>query len=219
MSPDLKQTLPASDNGLSTTLIQPTTRSRQSELSRTRYWEQRGHAEQEHKHHAVSGDTRIGLGPNDPLVQAVQAVKLQLMQATEPQPTAAYQREPSNQLPCRHLKPKLMAAASISIIACTAAIAALTNKHSEPTHEAPALVRPAPPKAPSAPAAMPLAPQATEPPPTSTATARAAADALFAGDYALAKHLYTTLAQSHPDQAAFSEAARILSRNPAADAE
>ena len=221
MSTDPKQTLPSSaalglcetqdDNSLSTTLIQPTTRSRRSELSRTPYWEQRSSG---NEHKPLHGKTQMGLGPNDPLVQAVHTVKLQLMQATQPQPPAAPQpqAEPQVQLPKRHPKPFLIAAAAVGFSVCAAAISALTTRPSSNPHPAPALVQPAPPSVAAASTPGPAAPQTLE-----NASERAAVDALFAGDYTLARRHYSALAQTHPEQPAFAEAARILSRNAAAD--
>ncbi|HET8939039.1 MAG TPA: hypothetical protein VFN67_36595 [Polyangiales bacterium] len=224
MSSDLKQTLPSSetldlcktreakDTSLSTTLIQPTSRSRQSELSRTRYWEERASGDAHSKRYTAHSNTRIGLGPNDPLVQAVQAVKHQLMQATQPL------EKPIDRVaapPVARPKRFLIASSALGIIACAAAAGALTNKPASKPHEGPALVKPATPKAAvTTPTARPAAPQTLE-----NSSERAAADALFAGDYALAKRHYITLAQSHPDQPAFAEAARILSRDAAADTE
>lgn len=219
MSTDSKQTLPSTealglcetqdDNSLSTTLIQPTTRSRQSELSRTRYWEQRSSGNENKPLH---GKTQMGLGPHDPLVQAVHTVKLQLMQATQPRPPAAPEVAPQVQRPKRHPKPRLIAAAAVGLSVCAAAISALATRPSSKWNQAPALVKPAPPRVATASTPSPAAPRIPV-----NASERAAVDALFAGDYALARRHYSALAQTHPEQPAFAEAARILSRNAAAD--
>lgn len=83
-----------------------------------------------------------------------------------------------------------------------------------PVSEVVSATRPAKPSvvpAPAAPVAnTAVAPQTTE---------KAAIDALFAGDYALAARHYASLAKAQPEQPAFAEAARILRRNAAAAAE
>jgi hypothetical protein len=91
MTRDPKQTQtmeePASaqDLAMRTTLVQPIPLSRHPDFVRTRYWEKLSGEAEEPKHSAASyasaAQTVVGLGPDDPIVQAVQAAKQQLLEA------------------------------------------------------------------------------------------------------------------------------------------
>jgi TolA-binding protein len=89
---------------------------------------------------------------------------------------------------------------------------------SRPEHApTPALASPSVHAAPSANAATEIGAAETGKSPhddddTPGSSERAAVDALFAGDYAVAAQQYRALAQAHPDQPAFAAAARMLSR-------
>lgn len=79
------------DLALRTTLVQPIPLSRHPDFVRTHYWEKRSSETEQPKRTAASyasanaGKTVVGLGPDDPIVQAVQAAKQQLLEAERAQ--------------------------------------------------------------------------------------------------------------------------------------
>lgn len=95
MTRDPKQTQtmeePAAEQDLAmrTTLVQPIPLSRHPDFVRTRYWEKLAGEADEPKRSAASyvsaSKTVVGLGPDDPIVQAVQAAKQQLLEAERAQ--------------------------------------------------------------------------------------------------------------------------------------
>lgn len=272
MTRDPKQTQtmeepsPEQDLAMRTTLVQPIPLSRHPDFVRTRYWEKLSDEAEEPKRSAASyasaGKTVVGLGPDDPIVQAVQAAKQQLLEAERAQQERTSHERPRVkevarassastaktvlmpaldimqlmasraksattdepvQLPKRRLKPFLLAGAALAAIVCAA-----TASHFSPA-SAPAesFVKPRPQPQQSTPTPPPTAEPApaaasgnTTPAraPQAQVTEKAAVDALFAGDYVLAGRHYATLASAHPEQPAFSEAARILKRNARPDA-
>jgi hypothetical protein len=269
MTRDPKQTqtleVPVENNepdvGMRTTLVQPIPLSRRQELVRTRYWEKLTSDADPPKPTAASyasaSKTCVGLGPDDPIVQAVQAAKQQLMEAERAQQERPSHERPrvaavasassasgaktvilpalaalqlmasrvkakpvelddAVQLPKRQLEPLLIGAGALIAILCAAGLSYLmpASAPSEQTQQS--IVKPRPQATPAqqsvvaaasvkpAPATTPQLPQVSE---------KAAVDALFAGDYSLAGRHYAALASAHPEQPAFSEAARILERN------
>jgi len=86
------------DVGMRTTLVQPIPLSRRQEFVRTRYWEKLSSdsdsdtPERTATSYASASKTCVGLGPDDPIVQAVQAAKRQLMEAER-----AQQERPSHE--------------------------------------------------------------------------------------------------------------------------
>jgi hypothetical protein len=253
------------DVGMRTTLVQPIPLSRRQEFVRTRYWEKLSSDAEPAKPtaagYASASKTCVGLGPDDPIVQAVQAAKQQLLEAER-----AQQERPSHErprvaavasassassaktvllpalevlqlmasrvkpkpnepedavvLPKRRLKPLLIGAGALGVILCAAGLDYLMPA-SVPVEQAQqSIVKPKPAAATETPkqqsgavfaaasvnsaAPDPQLPQVSE---------KAAVDALFAGDYSLAGRHYAALASAHPEQPAFSEAARILKRN------
>jgi|GEM_PF-6963257 len=104
MTRDPKQTQtmeePASEQDLAmrTTLVQPIPLSRHPDFARTRYWEKLSGEDEGPKRSAASyasaGKTVVGLGPDDPIVQAVQAAKQQLLEAER-----AHQERTSHERP------------------------------------------------------------------------------------------------------------------------
>jgi len=95
MTRDPKQTQtmeePTSEQDLAmrTTLVQPIPLSRHPDFVRTHYWEKLSGEAEEPKRGAASytsaGQTVVGLGPDDPIVKAVQAAKQQLLEAERAQ--------------------------------------------------------------------------------------------------------------------------------------
>lgn len=141
------------DIGMRTTLVQPIPRSRQPELVRTRYWEKLS-AETETKTeepkrtaYASSSKTCVGLGPDDPIVQAVQAAKLQLLEAERKQ------REPER---ASHERPRVaeVASASSASTAKTVLLPALEVLQLMASRVKPAAERPQP-SAPDEPVQLP----------------------------------------------------------------
>jgi hypothetical protein len=104
MTRDPKQTQtmeePASEQALAmrTTLVQPIPLSRHPDFVRTHYWEKLSGEAEEPKRSAASyasaGQTVVGLGPDDPIVQAVHAAKQQLLEAER-----AHQERTSHERP------------------------------------------------------------------------------------------------------------------------
>lgn len=259
-----------SELAMRTTLVQPIPLTRHPDFVRTRYWEKLSGRDEEPKRSAASyasaGKTVVGLGPDDPIVKAVQAAKAQLLQAerarvqqertshervaevksassastamtvllpgldslqlmaSHVKPSAMAQVEDAVHLPKRKLKPFLIAAAALAVLACAATVGRRMPESPPLGQTEQSIVKPraqpAPESAahpqqngPVAPAPDLAAASVSAPAQAVQVSEKAAVDALFAGDYGLAGHHYAALANAHPEQPAFAEAARILSRN------
>lgn len=268
------------DIALRTTLVQPIPLSRHPDFVRTRYWEKLSEQSElepkltQRTPYASASKTCVGLGPDDPIVRAVQAAKLQLMEAERKQREQANSERASHerprgaeiaaassassaktvllpalevlqlmasrvkpatqrsqpsaadepvQLPKRKLKPLWLGCAALGLFVCAAGLASLMPAPAE-RHAEPSIVKPRPEAAPETkgvvaePAAAAASVNAPAPSPAhAQLTEKAAVDALFAGDYALASRHYAALASAHPEQPVFGEAARILQRNVRAE--
>jgi hypothetical protein len=278
MAPDPKQLdLGEEQDRMRTTVVQTSSATRHHDLARTRYWEERTGDTEALKCTAVTGETTLGIGPDDPILQAVEAAKLQLMEAERARADKLASTTDASAAIAelmhaeRARSDRLASTVEVSVTqpqlgrtvdTSAAGQQALRSERSRATQRArvtsPAgtvlsspveaelppkrfprlrvllwaasglfvlgmalslLMQPRPAPRPTRAVDVDTAPRAPEPTPQPSAaepvrqpSERAAVDALIAGDYSLAGRQYTALAQGHPEQRVFSEAARILTK-------
>lgn len=239
------------DVALRTTVVQPIPLSRHPEFVRTRYWEKLADEPEAPKRSAASyaspGKTVVGLGPDDPIVRAVEAAKQHLLEAQRAHKsgpsyakTVVLSRDvvqrmaarlkaiaaPDSEadeavtLPKRKLAPVLVGAGVSAAVLCAGIALMPTSSTEEPARPARAVesrsetsAAPTPASAQVEPGAGVAADSVDAPAEAAQVSEKAAVDALYAGDYALARERYAALASAHPEQPAFAEAVRILKRN------